>query len=72
MYLPVLMNMFWSADWLFIQTVLKKKKNLLLILITSLLDIVLILYGEILYWSPMGEKRLIIRENSSMNVKCTY
>ena len=26
MYLPVLMNMFWSADWLFIQTVLKKKK----------------------------------------------
>ena len=27
MYLPVLMNMFWSANWLFIQTVLKKKKK---------------------------------------------
>ena len=26
MYLPVLMNVFWPADWLFKQTVLKKKK----------------------------------------------
>ena len=25
MYLPVLMNVFWPADWLFKQTVLKKK-----------------------------------------------
>ena len=27
MYLPVLMNVFWPADWLFKQTVLKKKKK---------------------------------------------
>ena len=28
MYLPVLMNVFWPADWLFKQTVLKKKLNI--------------------------------------------
>ena len=27
MYLPVLMNVFWPADWLFKQTVLKKKNE---------------------------------------------
>ena len=27
MYLPVLMNVFWPADWLFKQTVLEKKNE---------------------------------------------
>ena len=34
MYLPVLMNVFWPADWLFKQTVLKKKWKYVIDLIT--------------------------------------